>query len=368
MRSPRRIRCFLRAESAPVRLNAMNDWLTRHFEIVRRSSPHFRAHVLAEEYARQLWRLGAVRTLASDTVDSPYHVALGLGKHDLSSFTKRAALVTDTLVLSRELRDARLESNATLSPVEVDGSGPAARSVYAFTDDSLGWWLAEAKPLISSGAVWYLPQYLTVPGCHSFGVRLNGDASSFDEIGFEYEAVPTLDFLVRDGRAVEASGVNPMKSRIVRPVIQLEIPVIEGTTLGDFSKITMDEFASYASFRDFLRGKMLDLDSSLNAVDSEVELAKVGLEISDQVRDIDSRLRQVRRKRAVQASGAVIGTLGATLVAVYGPALQAVVTSIGAGAGAWAFLNALVENSTRPLRDEKWYYVWALAKKAGNIR
>ncbi|MFI6385031.1 hypothetical protein ACIBKX_36940 [Streptomyces sp. NPDC050658] len=151
-------------------------------------------------------------------------------------------------------------------------------------------------------------------------------------------------------------------------MIQLEIPIIEGTTLRDFSNITMDEFASYASFRDFLRGKMLDLDSTLDAVDSETELVKIGLEISDQVRDIDSRMGQVKRKRAVQASGAVIGTLGATLVAVYGPALQAVVTSLGAGAGAWTLLNALVENSTRPLRDEKWYYVWALAKESGNLR
>jgi hypothetical protein len=61
----------------------------------------------------------------------------------------------------------------------------------------------------------------------------------------------------------------------------------------------------------------------------------------------------------------VIGSVGAILVAVYGPALEAAIAAIGVGGvGVWGIIRAATENSTRPLREDKWYYVWALAKKS----
>lgn len=37
---------------------------------------------------------------------------------------------------------------------------------------------------------------------------------------------------------------------------------------------------------------------------------------------------------------------------------------MGTTGGAWTTLSTLAENSTRPLRDEKWYFIWVLDKKA----
>lgn len=173
-----------------------------------------------------------------------------------------------------------------------------------------------------------------------------------------------IDYLIQDGRAVDASGAEPIKSQLVRPVIRIDLPFVEGVSLQDFSKITIREFAAYSAFRDFLRQSFLDMDLALNAVQSDRELLKLGLQIKDHVRSVRSEMETARRKRAVAVTGAVIGSVGAILVAVYGPALAAAVAAIGASGGMWAIIHAVSENSTRALREDKWYYVWASAEKS----
>lgn len=165
-------------------------------------------------------------------------------------------------------------------------------------------------------------------------------------------------------RAVDASGAEPIKSQLVRPVLRIDLPFVEGVNLQDFSKITIEEFASYSAFRDFLRQGFLDMDTALNAVQSDRELLKLGLQIKDHVRSVRSEMETVQRKRAVGVTGAVIGSVGAILVAVYGPALEAAIAALGATGGVWGIIHATTENSTRALREDKWYYVWALAKKS----
>lgn len=104
---------------------------------------------------------------------------------------------------------------------------------------------------------------------------------------------------------------------------------------------------------------------SLNAVQSEREIVKIGLEIRDQVRSVRNDMTIARRKRAIASSGAVMVSAGAVLVAVYGPALAAVVSTLGAGGGVWTMLNAVAEKNPRSVRQDRWYYVWALAKASG---
>lgn len=73
-------------------------------------------------------------------------------------------------------------------------------------------------------------------------------------------------------------------------------------------------------------------------------------------------MQNARRKRAVAVTGAVVG---AVLVAVYGPALVAAVTAVGAGTGGvWGIIHAFGDNSLRALREDKWYYVWVLDRNS----
>jgi hypothetical protein len=219
----------------------------------------------------------------------------------------------------------------------------------------LGRWLLDAEPLLKAGLAWYLPSY---------SLSISDTVDGVRRPYHDFKQVKAVDYLIKDGRAVDASGAEPIKSQFVRPVLQIDLPFIEGVNLRNFSKITIEAFPSYSAFRDHLRLSFLEMDMALNAVQSNRELLKLSLQIKDQVRSVRSDMEAMRRKRAVAVSGAAIGFLGVILVAVYGPILAAAVAAIGASGGVWGIIHATSENSTRALRENKWYYVWVLAKKS----
>jgi hypothetical protein len=166
------------------------------------------------------------------------------------------------------------------------------------------------------------------------------------------------------GRAIDASGVDPIKSRLVRPILRIDLPFLDGVSLHEFGKITTEEFASYNAFRDHLRATLLDLDDAVDDVHSDLELVKIGLKITDEVRSVKAELGKVGRTRAVAATGAALGSVTAVLAAVYGPALKEAIEIVGTSGGVWGILQAAAENNTRSLRENKWYYVWALSQES----
>jgi hypothetical protein len=221
---------------------------------------------------------------------------------------------------------------------------------------ALGTWLLDAEPLLTAGLAWYLPSYSSSRYTLVDGIRHNPPDNA-------PQPDPLLDYLIKDGRAVDASGADPIKSKIVRPVLHTELPFLQGVSLRDFSRITVEEFASFVAFRDFLRLSLLGLDDALNDVQSEREMLKIGLKINDEVRAMRAEMIKAQRRRALSASGAVLGAAGTILLAVYGPALATAIAALGASGGVWGFINAMSEGSTTVLRENKWYYVWALTKK-----
>ncbi|MBT2420251.1 hypothetical protein J7F01_13225 [Streptomyces sp. ISL-22] len=201
---------------------------------------------------------------------------------------------------------------------------------------ALGTWLTEAEPLLRAGLAWYLPRY---------AVTRQTSLLSPDSVQTHHPmpVASALDFLVQSGRAVSESSVcppHPLKSAVVRPGLTMDLPFLEGVRMADFSKITVEEFESCKAFQSLLRQEFLSLDTALNAA--------------------------VRRKRAVAVSGAVVGTIGASLVAVYGPAFQTAVAALGAAgaSGIWGIVQSAADNSPRTLRDSPWFYVWILARNS----
>jgi hypothetical protein len=356
--------------------------MRRFFKAIKRqhwSDPE----TVAKTYGQHLWDK-ATKSLVDEKIlsRSRFYIGLSTGNSskDFERITKRTALISDTLLLSHDWTEwyhelgvqrikpthrtlesyfARSLTNPTIIKIEVDDPGYNWTEMYGMHCPSLGElgrWILDVEPLLKAGLVWYLPSYSLATFNTVDGVR----QQSYNQL----EQVKAIDYLIRDGRAVDASGAEPIKSQLVRPVLRVELPFIEGVSLRTLSEITIEEFASYSAFRDFLRQSLLDIDESQNSVQSERELVKLGLQIKDQIRSVRSEMEQVRRKRAVAVSGAVIGSVGAILVAVYGPALAAAVAAIGASGGVWGVIHATAENSTRVLRENEWYYVWVLAKKS----
>ncbi len=333
---------------------------------------------LARSYGRHLWRelrrdqYPSLRR-TSAPFRSRFNISLatsGAGAVGFEQLTKRVSLVSDTLLLSHghsgpfhELGETSVSTPTidVYSPsVLVDApDGPTQRyGMYCPDLGELGRWIHSFTPLLKAGLAWYVPTYSMTYGDGYFSTK--NDVEPIASLDW----LTIIDFLVEDGRAVDASGEQPIKSQLVRPILEIDLPFVEGVDARTFSKVTIDEFASYSAFRDFLRRRLLDMDDSLNAVQSEREIVKVGLDIKDQIRAAGAEMAKAKRKRALAASGAVVGSVGASLVAVYGPALAAVVAALGAGSGVWGMLNAAADTTPRAIREDTWYYVWVLQKKS----
>jgi hypothetical protein len=353
-----------------------------------RTVPEYVAHL----YGRFMYA-NRQDLMSPEVSRSRFYVGLSLAdsSHSLAEVTKRATLVADTLLLAHD-RTARYHEIAvhsrrtTLGPDT--GTGPAAlgatspemvlgiqtaagwgrareerrnshNAAYGMHCPdlrALGTWLLDAEPLLTAGLSWYLPSYSSSRFELVDGLRHTAP-------GETPKPNPLLDFLLKDGRAIDASGADPLKSRLVRPVLHTELPFLQGVALGDFSRITVGEFDSHRAFRDFLRLTLLSLDDALNDVHSERELVKIGLKINDEVRTMRAEMTKASRKQALSAAGAALGTVGTVLLAVYGPALATAITALGASGGVWGMINAMGDGTTRVVRENKWYYVWALTNE-----
>lgn len=306
---------------------------------------------------------------------SQFHVGIGISSKDFRRITKRAALVSDTLLLSHRrqgnshmiMRDWRW-NQAGYDPTAGSHISVATKEhlcMYCPDLEALGRWILDAEPLLRAGLVWYLPSYsiacnmtTEIPSESIYPTGLNSDLDDED--------VPDiLDFMEAGRTVVAQSETNPIQSDVVRPIFEMNLPYIDGVSMRDFGKITVQEFTSYAAFRSFLRQEFLSLDDALNSVQSKRELTKIGERIGDGVRDMESKMTAARRKRAVGVTGAVIGTVGATLVAVYGSAFRVAATIAGAGGGGggiWGAVQAREETRPTLVENNKWYYVWVLSE------
>lgn len=352
----------------------------RQFFSSVRPGRHLSAEEVAVEYGKFLWTRSRSVTLVEDKSRTRSRFYLGLqvgeGRLGFEDVTKRVALISDTLLLAHDSTAAIHFLGQQGSARDTSGMGGMAAAGFPLGGayermrdnnrgtrygmhcpdlDALGRWLLDAQPLLEAGLAWYLPTYSTAFVETSEAVPRQLSAA---------ERARAVDYLIEDGRAIDASGADPIKSQLIRPVLSIDLPFIDGVGLRDFSQITVGEFNSYIKFRDYLRLKLLDLDPALNAVDSERQVLRLALEIKEQIRDSRAAMEQAKHKRILTASGAVIGTVGAALVAVYGPALESAVATVGTSGGLWGVISALSENSTRRLREDKWHYMWTLSRTA----
>ncbi len=95
------------------------------------------------------------------------------------------------------------------------------------------------------------------------------------------------------------------------------------------------------------------------------EVAKLSIAVHDSIRAIESELKRVRRKTAVQSSGAAIATISATLVAIYGKDLSTYLSILGASGGAWGAIQATDSyvESKAMIKDRPLYLMWLLSKQ-----
>ncbi|MEU2269801.1 hypothetical protein ABZ568_26055 [Streptomyces olindensis] len=309
---------------------------------------------------------------------SPYYVGLSSEMGSFTHVTKRVVLVTDTMLLSDHgvgaVHELGMRSEAHRGGLGgAEALGEASMQFTAFleyrygmvTKDlaELGRWLLDAEPLLRSGLVWYGPVF--VNGNAGGGSSLGRDFTPAGELPSFQDR--SIDYVVRHGRAVDLSRTKPLASRVVRPILEIDLPFIDGLGLSDFAKVTSEEFDSYSQYRDFMRSRLLELDDALEAVDSQVALERVALSIRDEMNAATAEMSNAARSQALSRSGAVLGTTSAILAAVRPEALQgALATSATLAAGAtglWPTIQAFADSRTKRTQG-KWHYVWVLQRKA----
>ncbi|MFJ9683564.1 hypothetical protein ACIRP2_36840 [Streptomyces sp. NPDC101194] len=304
---------------------------------------------------------------------SPYYVGLSSEMGSFTDVTKRVTLVADTMLLSdhgvgavHELGVSQENIAYSLTDQRMPDQGAMfSRRVGMVTRDlaELGQWLLDTEPLLRRGLVWYGPVFTEGSLGTTSTVRpdlLNervGPLPSFSD--------RSIDFVVEHGRAVDLSTAKPVASRVVRPILEIDLPFLDGLSLSDFAHVTSEEFDSYRQYRTFMRSRLLELDDALEAVDSQLAVERVALAIQDELNAATAEMHSATRTRAL--SQAVLGTTTAVLTAVQPEALQgtlAISATITAGVGSlWPVIEAFAD--TKPKRKHgKWHYVWVLQKKA----
>lgn len=171
----------------------------------------------------------------------------GRGSPSFEQLTKRATLISDTLLLSHDWTGrfhdlgVRVWSDQDRPLSEDEGIGRLAEAYLenlcpamslnpavpnSFTAESesrikssdsvevygmhcpnlarLGRWILDAKPLLTAGLAWYLPSYSIV-------TRTARDGQMAQRPVATPERLQAIDYLIRDGRAVDASGAEPIK-------------------------------------------------------------------------------------------------------------------------------------------------------------
>lgn len=297
---------------------------------------------------------------------------------DFTHVTKRVALVADTVLLSEHGIGPTYELGEHSELRLMSPAFPGEAAMFAETwfrygmvsEDltRLGQWLLDAEPLLRAGLAWYGPVY--TQGSSGLDMPLDREPALLAGPipAFQDRAI---DFVVEHGRAVDVSRAKPLANRVVRPVLEIDLPFINGLGLSDFAQITVEEFDSFTRFRDFMRARLLELDDALEAVDSQVALERIALAIRDELDAASAEMSSASRTRALARSGAVLGTTSAVLSAVRPDALQGALSlsaTLAAGVtGLWPTIQAFADR--KPWREQsKWHYVWVLQNTAGGER
>lgn len=292
--------------------------------------------------------------------DKIYNISIVASETSLSFLTKRVPLVADTTVLTHFRGQPHLFYDYVDSPASW-GANKIDTKCYIRCPDlnELGKWLIDCKPLLEQGEVFYFPDILM----SQYTENRYDDTGNTDEK--EHSIAHLCDLIIENRKITDIINGAILKSKLVRPIISLDIPYIENVNMCEFSKITLDEHFSLERFRNFLRHKFLDLKKAESGESFDAEMEKIGIELSEGVRQLGSDFSAMKRKSAFQATGGLIASVTAILVAVDGAVFDNLSKIIGSGGGLFILGKALEDHidKKKRLQESPYYYLWLLSKR-----
>ncbi|MEM7124972.1 MAG: hypothetical protein AAF702_01510 [Chloroflexota bacterium] len=303
---------------------------------------------------------------------------------DQSSFeylTKRLPIISDTGILSHNTNnfiDFHSERDHRSGRSDMD---PGLRGLITDTSfyldcsslGSIGKWLVDCQDLLKSGNLIYIPRFKReinkFANYHRRPNKREFDKRMAERYKSSHSLDPIIDAIIKERGIVDLRTKNHVKSNYIRHILSLEIPVIDNVSLKDFSSITADEKSQFDIFRVFLRQKLSEIDSNQSSEHREKNLEQIKLDLLKGVKSISSDIKGLRTKTAIDASGAIIISVTATLIAINSAVLETWQEVLGAGGGFYLLLKALQENIQKrnELLNQDYYYLWLLDKKGSSL-
>jgi hypothetical protein len=317
-----------------------------------------------ERYLKAVSGLTELVELRSNST-AGFEVSIVTSDADLSSITRRASLIASELIVAHA--NSGIRSPIWSEEIRRGGSHQDLfednYSIDCPSVSRLGEWLSAVAPLLRAGRLIYFPhihKQQTIVDSRRF--------ENLDQTGHNediYRSRSLMDIVMRDGRVISLRDDARIGSRLLVPLLTVDLPYIEGTSLRDFAHVVTEEWESWESARDFLRARLLDLLGHNDEQELAWAAARIGVELSEGVRATYQDLARVSRRSAVQAAGGVLATAAATLVAVSGAAFGQVAQILGAAGGAWSLVSAYSQykDDKSKVQTRPFYLLWLLSRR-----
>ncbi len=331
---------------------------------------------LAKAYVQHYLDSGALtaQSVARADLDRPFHISVASDESSLEILTRRAPLVADQVILTHEAStlyvDPRPGGSAKagqyfLSRREYETKGRYLNAevteqtyVHCSGFGALGDYLRAVEPMLQSGLITYIPRVSVSADEYTVG---SGWPTSDDKD-------VAAELFVANRRIVDVVG-RQHKAALLRPVLSLDLPYLEGPQLGDYARILVEEGQALSIIQNHLRPKLLEITAAPDSDEFHTRMAVLSSEIAEGVRAVTSDMRLTARRNAVQVSGASLAVCTAALLAVDAAALVELASTLGVSGGVWGLVNALQQGGERraEVRDRPYYFLWVMDRRGRQV-
>lgn len=296
------------------------------------------------------------------------NIALVSATDSPTFFTKKALFISDNIILNDMNPDAsaHLMYQFEDTPPNVSAQTSISYKAYLQTDyiEDIGLWIRNNKKLILSEYAIFFPN---IKMEYQTENRFDG---GLDRAGVEYPSTAEFkDILAAKSNITSSMSRSFVDDTYMRAIAEIDIPYIEGVSSDVMIKLIEDRSDVFASCRLGLKKSFLELDRANGSEQFDYITKKIGIDIQDSVREIQSELKKINRRTFFKTTGAVATFTTATLVAVnsviFDPSMiNTTLAYLGSGGG-FITLSGLVGNHLEEkqlVKDRPYYFIWLLHK------
>lgn len=297
-----------------------------------------------------------------DVSKSNNNISLVADDSSLEFITKRLSLISDMGIISHRTDKPfkyLYQSNYSNYAFDSGDSEESYSSLHVDVPDlaNLGNWISKCRDLIVKNSILYVPRIKTELFHQVYGYSGSGPSIQISE--------PIVDAIFRDKKLAELSESNPVKSKYVKSIVSLNIPVIDNVDLELFSKVTSDDSSQVENLRRYLREMFLEIANNETSEHFYSKMEVISLRMKRELAGLTEDFRALEAKRTFQISGSTVTTMTATLVAINSNLFDVADQIIGASGGLYLFLQVLLNGklSKDKIKQNPFYYFWYLENK-----